>query len=153
MSVNGMNVGVDYSFGYFDALTGQLIDLGQVQSVRITKQKHDIKSMPYNKQPLYGYVPDGYRVEFQIVRDKSGLEDFQIIVDQNFNAGRITPAGFLNQTTNNTDGTVSRYQYTGFVFNLTDHGDVSREKTVTLRAEGMASDKVTLGTAAGTGAH
>lgn len=145
MSVNGMNVGVDYSFGYFDTLRGQLIELGQVQSVRIMKQKHDIKSMPYNKIPLYGYIPDGYKVEFNIVRDKSTLEDLQIVIDANFNAGKITPAGYLQETINNTDGSVSRYQYTGFVFNLTDHGDVSREKTVTLRAEGMASDKINLG--------
>jgi hypothetical protein len=148
MPVNNMNVGVDYTFGYFDALTGQLINLGQVQSVHVTKHKHDIKSTPFNGIPLYGYVPDGYRIEFHIVRDKSTLEDFQIVVDQNFNQGSITPSGFLNQTTNNADGTVSRYQYTGFVFNLTDHGDVSREKVVTLRAEGMASDKINLGASA-----
>jgi hypothetical protein len=51
-------------------------------------------------------------------------------------------SGYLNETVNNADGSVSRYQYTGFVFWVGDIGDVSRDQNVKMSAEGMASQKV-----------
>lgn len=137
-----MNVGVDYTLSFYDAASGVIVDLGDVQSVRITATKHDIKSAPYNNVPRYGYVPDGFKVDFTITRTGPEIEDFMVLASKNFNQGNISTSGFLNQTIKNPNGTVSRYQYTGFVIFLTDHGDISREKTVTLKLEGMASDKI-----------
>lgn len=142
MPVNGMNVGVDYSILYFSGTTGQLIDLGDVQDVNIVAMKHDIKSMPYNNTPRYGYVPDGYRIEFTITRTGSTLEDLMVTFSQNFNIGAVQQPGYLNESIINPDGSVRRYQYTNFVVFLTDHGNISRDKVVTLKMEGMASDKV-----------
>jgi hypothetical protein len=142
MPTNGMNVGVDYSITYYDATTGALVELGDVQSIKITAMKHDIKSSPYNNLPRFGFVPDGFKIDFTIQRQGSVLEDMMVAFSQNFQAGRVTGSGFLNETINNADGSVSRYQYTNFVVFLTDHGDISREKVVTLTLEGMASDKV-----------
>lgn len=142
MSVNGMNVGADYSISYFDATSSALIDLGDVQSVSISAQKHDIKSSPYNKVPRFGYIPDGFKIDFTITRTGSVLEDLMVTLGTNFNNGNVLQPGVLNQSINNPDGTTSRYQYTKFVVFLTDHGDISREKVVTLKLTGMASDKI-----------
>jgi hypothetical protein len=142
MSVNQMSVGVDYSLSFYEGSSGVLVDLGDVQNVQITAMKHDIKSMPYNQVPRFGFVPDGFRVEFTITRTGAVLEDFMALFNKNFNAGSIIKPGYLNQTITNPDGSVSRYQYTNFVVFLTDHGAISRDKTVTLKLEGMASDKV-----------
>src|SRR3978361_1233623 len=141
MSVNGMNVGTDYSLSYFDGNSGTLVDLGDVKDVKITAQKHDIKSTPYNRVPRFGYVPDGFKIDFTITRTGSVLEDLMVTLSANFNAGLVNKPGFLNQSVNNADGTVSRYQYTGFVIFLSDHGDISREKTVSLKLEGVGSDE------------
>lgn len=145
MPVNRMNVGVDYQITYYDATAGALIDLGDVQNVRIGAMKHDIKSMPYNNVPRYGYIPDGYRVDFSITRTSSILEDLMVQFSANFNAAKLLPPGYVNETIQNPDGTISRYQYTQFVIFLTDHGDISREKIVTLALTGLASDKIALG--------
>lgn len=142
MSVNGLSVGRDFQFGYYDAQSGTIIDLGDVQNVQITAQKHDIASRPYNAPPTYGYIPDGYKISFTITRTGSSLEDFQAKYESLFNSGTIMKSGFLNETTTNPDGSISRWQYTKFVFFVTDHGDISREKTITLKAEAMASEKV-----------
>jgi len=142
MPVNGMNVGVDYSISFYDGTSGTLIDFGDIQNVKITAQKHDIKSMPYNKVPRYGYVPDGFKIDFTITRTGSIIEDFMVAAEASFNAGNVQSPGFLNETIINPDGSVSRYQYTSFVIFLTDHGDISRDKTVTLALTGMASTKV-----------
>ena len=137
-----MNVGVDYSISYFESVSGGLINLGDVQDIKITAQKHDIKSAPYNQVPRYGFIPDGYKIDFTITRNGSILEDLMVAFSAAFNAGNVQGAGYLNETIINADGSTSRYQYTNFVVFLTDHGDISREKVVTLKLEGMASDKV-----------
>lgn len=145
MSVNGMNVGVDYTISYYDGTQGVLIDLGDVQDVKINGLKHDIKTMPYNDVPRYGYVPDGYKIDFTITRSTSTLEDLMATLSSNFNSGSVQKPGFLNETIKNADGTTSRYQYTNMVVFLTDHGSISRDKVVTLRLEGYASDKKPIG--------
>lgn len=137
-----MSVGRDYSFGYYDNNTGQVIDLGDVQSVKIMAQKHDISNRPYNKPATFGYIPDGFKITFTFTRTGKELEDFALDQAAFFNAGNIVKSGFLNETITNADGSVSRYQYTKFVFFMTDVGDVSREKVVNQTAEGMASEKV-----------
>lgn len=142
MATNAGNTGKDYSFGYYDGSTGSIIDLGDVQNVKVTAPKHTLKNMPYNGPPKYDYVGDGYSLSFTITRTGSQLEDLMVTRDANFNAGLPSRAGYLSESINNADGTVSRYQYTGFVFWMNDHGDVARDKTVTQTCEGMASTKV-----------
>lgn len=142
MPVNAMSVGVDYTITYYDGTSGALINIGDVQDVKIAAMKHDIKSSPYNQVPRFGYIPDGYKIDFSITRTSSTLEDLMVTLAANFNAGTVQGTGYLNETINNPDGSISRYQYTNFVVFLTSHGDVSRDKVVTLVLEGMASDKV-----------
>lgn len=144
MPINNMTVGKDYSIAFYDADTQQIVDLGDVQNVKITALKHDIKSMPYNDVPRFGYIPDGYKITFDINRTGPELEDFQLAANTRFNRGNATKAGYLNETVHNLDGTVSRYQYTGFVFWVSDLGDISRDRVVRIQAEGSASDKVLL---------
>jgi len=141
MPVNGMNVGADYSLMYYDGTSGQLINLGDVQDVSITAPNHQINSRPYNNVPRFGYVPDGYRIEFTITRTGSDLENFILSQTQAFNNGQITQPGYLNETIINPDGSISRFQYTNLVVWLSDHGNISRDKVVTLKLEAMASDK------------
>lgn len=141
MPLSGMNVGVDYSISYYESSAGALIDLGDVQSVRITAQKHDITSKPYNGDPRFAYVPDGFKVDFIITRTGAVLEDLMVTLNDKFSAGNVIKPGYLNETITNTDGSVRRYQYTNFVVFLTDHGDISREKVVQIKLEGMASRK------------
>lgn len=142
MPVNGMGLGVDYSFSYYDGNSGTIQTLGDIQDVKIVAQKHDIKSNPYNSVPRFGFIPDGYRIDFSIVRTGPAIENLMVSFSSAFNQGKVIKPGYLNESVNNPDGTISRYQYTNFVAFLTDHGDISREKVVTLKLEGMASDKV-----------
>ena len=137
-----MNVGVDFSVSYFEGTSGTLIDLGDVQTVHIVPLKHDIKSSPYNNDPRYGYVPDGFKIDFTITRTLSLLEDFMVLLAANFSQGILIAPGYLNESIINTDGTVVRYQYQRFVSFMVDLGDVSRDKVVTQRLEGMASSKI-----------
>jgi hypothetical protein len=144
MPVNNMNVGVDYALSYYDGTTQSLVDLGDVQSVKITAHAADIESKPFNDSPRFGFVPMGYTIDFTITRTGSQLEDLMVTFEQNFNQGNVLAPGFLNQTINNPDGTTSRYQFTKFVVFLPEQGNIEREKVVTLQLKGKASTKVKL---------
>ena len=144
MPVNGMNVGRDYQILYYDANQGLIQNLGDIQNVRITAQKHDIASRPYNQPPRFGYIPDGYRIDFTITRTGNQLEQLMVINETNFNNGAIMSPGYLQETITNPDGSISRYQYQNFVVYMTDVGDIARERVVSQRMEGMASTKVVL---------
>ncbi|NPU23938.1 hypothetical protein [Bradyrhizobium denitrificans] len=137
-----MNTGTDYTLSFYDGGSGLLVPLGDVQNVKITALKHSIKSQPFNRPPRYGFVPDGYKIDFQITRTGSELTDFLVAVEQNFNEGRVLRPGYFNETINNPNGSLSRYQYTEFVIFLDDHGNIQRDAPVTLTLEGMASSKV-----------
>jgi hypothetical protein len=142
MPGNAGNIGGDYSISYFDTDSGALVNLGDVQDVKITAMKHDIKSSPYNNYPSYDFIDDGFKIDFTIIRNNPTLEDLMVRNSANLLAGKVRGAGYLNQSTVNGDGSTSRYQYIKFVFFLTDHGDISREKVVTIKGEGMASAKI-----------
>ena len=78
------------------------------------------------------------------MRTSSTLEDYAAKFEAAFNNGQIIQPGYLNKTVTNPDGSISRYQYQSCVLFLMNHGDVSREKPVTMRLEGMASNMTTL---------
>lgn len=144
MSLNQMSVGKDYSLVFTDGTTGQAVNLGDVQSVKITAMKHDIVSRPYNAPPRFAFIPDGYRFNFTIVRTSPVLENYQLATSTDFEEGVPTVAGYLQETIHEADGSTSIYQYTGFVFWINDLGDITRESNIKLQAEGMASTKVRL---------
>ena len=144
MSVSGQTVGQSYTIGLYDGTTGSLVDLGQVQNFRSTAQKHNIKSMPYNAPPIYGYIPDGFQGRFSIVRTSPALENLFLQLVSLFNDGGDLVAGYINETVRETGGALSRYQYTQSVFFLTESVDVSRDKNVTITVEWMASEKINL---------
>lgn len=144
MPINGLSVGRDFTFGFYDQNTGNLLQMGDIQSLKVTQQVANIKSMPYDGPPKYGHVPDGWKGTFTIVRTGSQLEDLQLALNAAFENGTPIKAGYISETVNNPDGTVSRYQYTGVDFHMTDVGDVARDKTVVQTVEFMASTKVQL---------
>src|ERR1700720_3262402 len=115
MPTNGMNVGVDYTITYYESVSGGLVNLGDVQDVKIAAQHHMIKSAPYNQVPRFAYIPDGFKIDFTITRNGSILEDLMVLNSANFNAGNVQSPGYLNETINNADGSISRYQYPNFV--------------------------------------
>ena len=141
MPINNMVVGRDYDLAFYDARTNAIIDLGDLQAVDIKANKHSIKSSPYNGDPKFGYIEDGYAFSFQFIRTTAALEDFALDQAATFAAGGNCPAGILNETVRYSDGTTRSYQYPGFVFHLDDVSSISREKAVPARGEGMASTK------------
>jgi len=144
MSVNGMTVGQSYTIGLYDGSLSSLVELGDVQNFKSTMLKHDLKNMPYNAPPVYGYIPDGASGTFQIMRTKPDLENLFLRLVDIFNNGGDLLAGYINETIRETGGSYTRYQYQRAVWFLTESADVSRDKNVMQTVSWMASAKVIL---------
>jgi len=54
-------------------------------------------------------VPDGFKIDFTITRNVSTLEDLMVTFANNFQNGTLIRPGYLNESVNNWDGTISRY--------------------------------------------
>jgi hypothetical protein len=144
LPINGFNVGNDYFFAVYDGNTGSLVSFDDIENVKIEARKHDIEVRPYNSDPLFGFVPDGYTLEFDVIRTDSDIEDAAVNYNALFDAATVWQPGTFNETIKNPDGTQSAYQYTNFVWFLTNHGEIKREKEVKLHIQGKASNKVPL---------
>ncbi len=143
-TVSGMSVGQSYTIGLYDGSLQSLVNLGSVQSFRATMQKHNLKNMPYNAPPIYGYIPDGAQGRFSMVRTDPTLENLFLSLVALFNNGGDLIPGYINETIVEKGGAFSRYQYTNTVFFLTESVDVSRDKNVPQTVEWMASEKINL---------
>lgn len=141
MPISGLSVGRDYQFGIFDQNSNTIVDLGVVETVKVTANKTDIKAMPYNSDPIFGYIPDGYKISFSLKRTGATLENLSLALQELFRSGKPINSGYFNEVVTNPDGSISRYVYEGFVFWLTEVADVSREKNVAQTVEAMASFK------------
>lgn len=142
MSVNQMSTGQDYAIFFYDGNTGNLVPLGDVQNVHAHALSHLLKTSPYNNPSRYGYIYDGYKLDFTVTRSGADLENFFVQAEANFNNGALQQPGVLQETVTNSDGSVSRYHYTNFVMFMPDRGEISKDKPVTMVLEGHASAKV-----------
>lgn len=142
MAVNGINVGFDYTFGFYEQNTGQIINFGDIQTFKEDAIKHDVASHPYNGLPRFGYVPAGHKGTFSIKRTGPQLENLFIQLKNVFYAGSNVKAGYINKWINNVDGSQSRYQYTLAVFWVNQMSSGSREKEIDQEIEWMASDLI-----------
>jgi hypothetical protein len=142
MPINGINIGADYNFGFYDTNTGQIIDFGDIQSFKEDAISHKISSIPYNNLPRFGFVPAGYKGSFSIKRVGSSLDSLQIQLVQVFNNGGGISGGYINKVVTNSDLTISRFQYIKAVFWMNQVASGSREKEIVQDVEWMASDLV-----------
>lgn len=142
MPVNGMNVGTDYTYGYYDPSTGLLVDLGPVQDVKVKPITAAIKSDPINGLSVQGYTYHGYEIEITADRAGPAYEDMASNQQSAFNLGGIIRPGYITETVQNPDGSVSKKRFNGVVMTVTDLGDKSREKKVTQSLKGFASEMV-----------
>ena len=139
MPLNGFNTGRDVTL----TLT---LPNGTVSTASVTK----FSSKPVTKKsrivPLSGKVtnlvfPIGWEGSFMFDRNTPQLDNFWAAFEQAFNAGGAIPSGYLTETINETDGTVSQYRYTGVQIILDDAGTWEGDDTVKQSLDFVASTR------------
>lgn len=92
--------------------------------------------------PRHRQSPDGYEGSFTIDRFDDSIERHFANLDAAYYRGENTFGGTIQETTQNPDGSVSQFRYTGVEFNLTSLGERSPDGEVTLTLDFLASERI-----------
>jgi len=139
MPVNGFTVGRDIALVIQTA--------GGPLQVNITDFSADpmfteLKSKPLSGVPVFGIIPDGWKVSFKIDRQGPVLDNYFAAAEAGYYNGQSQPAGTIYETISEPDGSVSQWRYTGVVLKLDKAGDFSGDKKTEQSVSGMAATKV-----------
>ncbi len=86
-------------------------------------------------------LPRGWEGEFELERGSSAAEDLINQIEQNYYAGGAMQVATLYQYINETDGSVSTWQYTSVVLRLLDAGNWQGDGGVKQKLEFFASTR------------
>lgn len=85
--------------------------------------------------------PAGYKGSVDIDRFNSNLEDYWAAFEEAYYAGANIGWGYIQETIQNPDGSVSQWRYEKVVFDVKDFGDREGDKIVKMKLDFMASKR------------
>src|SRR5271163_3909762 len=139
MPVNNFTVGKDVSLVVqtpTGALTVALTDFSADPVYA------DLKSKPLSGVPIFGYIPDGWKLSFKLDRQDSTVDSYFAALEAAYYNGTNRLSGPVYKTITETNGSLTQWRYTGVVLKLDKPGDFSGDKKVEQSFSGMASRKV-----------
>jgi hypothetical protein len=140
MPVNNFTVGKDVSL-VIQTASGPLTVPG-LTDFSADPVYTDLKSKPIDGEPIFGYIPDGWKLSFKWDRTSPVVDNyFAQLEDDYFNGGNQL-SGTVYETITESDGSLSQWRYTGVVVKLDKAGDFSGDKKVEQSFSGMGSRKV-----------
>lgn len=86
-------------------------------------------------------LPKGWSGSFTLDRGSSAVDDFIAKIEQAYFAGQTIHGGTLYQYINETDGSVSTYQFSGVVFKLASAGAYRGDAAVMQNLDFFASTR------------
>ena len=86
-------------------------------------------------------LPKGWEGSFELERGNSTADDFIAQAEAAFYNGSFVPAGAMCQYVNETDGSVSTYQYNSVVFKLVSAGTWRGDASVKQKLEFFATTR------------
>jgi hypothetical protein len=140
MPVNNFTVGKDVSI-VIQTPTGALTIPG-LTDFSADPVFTDLKSKPLNGIPIFGYIPDGWKLSFKWDRTSPVVDQYFAQLEATYFAGGNQLGGTVYETITEADGSLTQWRYVGAVFKLDKAGDFSGDKKVEQSFSGMASAKV-----------
>lgn len=137
----GLSIGKDFRFDIHMS-TGPLTfpTLLNFKSKKIN-QKLVVK--PLNGLPIMlNFQEGGWEGSFDVSRADSTIDDYFAQYEASYYAGAASPAGTIQETISEVDGSMSTYQYQGVVLYLDDAGDKEAEKNVVQKVSFAAATRV-----------
>ncbi|MBB5373637.1 hypothetical protein [Acidocella aromatica] len=86
-------------------------------------------------------LPKGWSGSFTLDRGSSAVDDFIAKIEQAYLSGKTIQGGTLYQYVNETDGSVSTYQFSGVVFKLASAGVYRGDAAVMQKLDFFASTR------------
>lgn len=144
MGANSFNVGRDGSqLTIVDSLQGPVTFNGMV-SFDAKPRTKKLESETIDGDTRFRSVPNGHEGSFEFDREDSSVTDYFANKEANFFANLPAEDVFITHTVNNTDGTVSQYQYIGVDLTLDDGGTYKGLDKVVQKVSWRASHMIPL---------
>lgn len=115
------------------------VDLSHVTSFECRQMTRPIRVDKLDGTQLAAELPKGWEGSFDVERGSSSVDDFIAAAEAQFYSTGLVPTGTLYQYVNETDGSVSTYQYDGVVFKLAAAGQWKGDQSVKQKLEFFAS--------------
>lgn len=140
----GLNIGKDARFD-IHASSGPLT-LPTLLKFTSKKLNQKLTVKPLNGLPIHlNFQEGGWEGNFEVSRADGTIDDYFAQYEAAYYAGQNQPAGTIQETIAEVDGSVSTYQYQGVVLYYDDAGDYEAEKNVVQKVSFAASTRVKLG--------
>lgn len=117
------------------------VDLSHVIGFQAQQVVQKIRVACLNGNNLATNLPRGWEGEFEIERGTSGADDLINQIEQNYYAGGAMQVSTLYQYINETDGSVSTWQYANVVLQLANAGTWVGDNGVKQKLEFFASSR------------
>ncbi len=143
MPQSGLNIGCDARFDFYPASGAiSLPTLLKLTSKKLTKK---LTVKPLGGLPIHlSFQEDGWEGNFEVSRADSTLDDYFAAFEAAYYAGVNQPAGVIQQTITEVDGSITTWQYQGVVLYYDEAGDYESEKNVIQKVSFLASTRVKL---------
>ncbi|GBQ87316.1 hypothetical protein AA23498_0103 [Acetobacter nitrogenifigens DSM 23921 = NBRC 105050] len=120
---------------------GERIDLQDVVNFSVQQESRRQRTNPLNKPPVEFSTPAGWRGSFTVDRGNSALDKlFDADELAYWNANSIS-SGVLYCYIQESDGTTSKYEYSGIALTFTNAGSFQAENIVTQTVTFFASQR------------
>jgi hypothetical protein len=117
---------------------GSRVDLTHVTGFESKQMTHAIRIDRMDGVHLAAELPKGWEGHFELERGSSVADDFIASIEAAWFTDGTLLGGTLYQYVNETDGSVSTYQYEGAVFRMTSSGQWKGDSAVKQRLEFFA---------------
>ncbi|HKM64184.1 MAG TPA: hypothetical protein VJY39_17010 [Acidisphaera sp.] len=117
------------------------IDLEHVTGFESRQITASIRVNKMDGTQIGAELPKGWEGSFELERGNSTADDFIAQAEAAFYNGSFVPAGAMYQYVNETDGSVSTYQYNSVVFKLANAGAWRGDASVKQKLEFFATTR------------
>lgn len=120
---------------------GKRVDIQDVTNFRVVQETHRQRIEPLNRPPMEINTPAGWRGSFTIDRGSNALDVIFNEDELNFWNNKVIPTGTLYTYIEESDGFVSKYEYSSLSLVFSDGGNFQSDVVVRQTVNFFASQR------------
>src|ERR1017187_6489503 len=113
MPLNSLSVGRDTTVQVFDLNAGGIVTLKNITAFEAKPTTIQLKSKGLNGIVVHPTEPDGWSGSFMIDRNGANVDRLFALLEQNYYAGINILSQTITQTIQESDQSISQYQFIG----------------------------------------
>lgn len=141
MPINGYSVGRDVTLKVVLS-GGRTLSIPGLTNFKKKPDLSDQKVMRMDGRVDHLVFPGGWSGSFELDRTDDSVDTFMADYENAYYNNQNMQAATLTETIIETDGTASRFRYTGVMLKPTDMGDAAGDKTIKQTVEFLASRRL-----------